>query len=274
MASRRTSGGRDLTVHPGTPDDNGVDRKGINSVEVGLRVVDTLAAAEGALALKDISDGSGLSRSQTHRYLTSLVRSGMVTQDQATGLYDLGPMALRVGLAALGRIDPIRVAEEALDRLVERIEETSMLAVWGERGPIAVRWRRGKSLIFSTVGLGTTFPLLRSTTGQLFLAYMPRAITNPLLVLESAELPADEIESIAGLIGKTRDRRYTSMEGHLVPGVWSASAPVFDSQNEIVAGLTIVGNAHDSTSKRNRSIKTLLQTTTEASVTLGWKEAI
>jgi len=257
----------------GVHEDNGADRKGINSVEVGLRVVDTLAAAAGALALKDISDGSGLSRSQTHRYLTSLVRSGMVIQDGATGLYDLGPMALRVGLAALGRLDPIRVAEEALDRLVERIEETSMLAVWGERGPIAVRWRRGKSLIFSTVGLGTTFPLLRSTTGQLFLAYMPRTITDPLLDAEFADLPADETGSIDQLINDIHAKSYTSMEGHLVPGVWAASAPVFDSQSQIVAGLTIVGNATDQKLKRNRSIKTLTQTAEEASTTLGWKQS-
>ena len=52
------------------------ERKGINSVEVGLRVLEVLSSAGHSLPLKDISRLSGLSGSQSHRYLTNLIRGG------------------------------------------------------------------------------------------------------------------------------------------------------------------------------------------------------
>src|SRR5688572_32868742 len=73
-------------------------RKGIRSVEIGLGVLDVLARAGGPLALKEISRLTRLSASQAHRYLASLMRRDMVVQDAATGHYDLGVMALRLGL--------------------------------------------------------------------------------------------------------------------------------------------------------------------------------
>ena len=247
--------------------------KGINSVEVGIRVLDVMADADGPMALKNISRESGLSPSQTHRYLASLLRQRMVVQDPLTGQYDLGRAAIRIGLAALNRLEPVRVAEEALDLLAEEIPEAAMVAIWGESGPVAVRWKRGQRLLFASVGVGTTFPLLNSTTGRLFLAYMPRVATKPHLDAELAPAkplgPAHTPSDIEQMISDIRSQGYVEAEGHLAPGIWAASAPVFDSQNQLVACLTIVGAADDATASRRASVKSLVAATRDASERLG-----
>lgn len=247
--------------------------KGINSVEVGVRVLNVLAQSDGPLALKEISRQSGLSPSQTHRYLASLIRQQMVVQDAMTGRYDLGRAAVRIGLAALNRLEPVRVAEEALDTLAEQIPETAMCAIWGETGPVAVRWKRGSRLLFASVGLGTTFPLLNSTTGRLFLAFMPTAATRSTLEAELAQAKAighdHAPEEIKRIITEILENGFAWARDHLAPGIWAASAPVFDSQGQLVAGLTIIGAVDDPSQAQRASVKALVAAARDASERLG-----
>src|SRR3546814_2090430 len=84
-------------------DDEEAKRKSIQSVEIGVSVLKVLADAEGPQRLRDIAAVSGLSRSQAHRYLLSYANTGMVRQDSESGLYELGPLAITIGLAGLRR---------------------------------------------------------------------------------------------------------------------------------------------------------------------------
>jgi len=79
-------------------------QRGIQSVEIGLRVAKVLADSPGALQLKELAARAGLSPSKTHRYLVSLARGGLV--QQVDGRYDLGGMALDFGTAT----DPDRLS--------------------------------------------------------------------------------------------------------------------------------------------------------------------
>src|SRR5262245_29841347 len=80
-------------------------RRGIQSVDVGFRVLAALAAEPEAAALGAIAKRAALSPSQAHRYLASLIASGMAVQNAASGRYELGPQAIQIGLAALARTD-------------------------------------------------------------------------------------------------------------------------------------------------------------------------
>lgn len=257
-----------------TPADPSGGRKGIGAMEIGLTVLDVLARATEPLPLKDISRIAGLSASQTHRYLASLMRKEMVIQDPLSGRYDLGKMALRIGLAALNRIEALQIAEEALRVLVDRVQETGMLCIWGERGPVAIKWRRGRALIMSSVGVGTQFPLLATVSGQVFLAHMPPLVTRPLLKVELAERAARghpmtqaEVEKITA---RVRSQGFAVADGHIVPGLRALSAPILDFQGEIVAALTLVGNTEDAKQKRDPAVAELLRVTAEASERLGF----
>src|SRR5918911_934902 len=92
-------------------------RRGIQSIDTGIRLLEVLEKAEGPLALKDLSARAELDPSSAHRYLTSFVRCGLVRQEP-DARYDFGPLALRIGLTAMQRLDPIQVTERALPDLV------------------------------------------------------------------------------------------------------------------------------------------------------------
>ncbi|MDR2330524.1 MAG: helix-turn-helix domain-containing protein, partial [Comamonas sp.] len=110
------------------------DRAGIQSVEVGFALLQALVEARGPLALKDLAHAAAMPAAKAHRYLVSYQRSGLVKQDAATSRYDLGPMALQLGLAALRRSDAVRLARERMPDWLERLGHTVALAVWGNHG--------------------------------------------------------------------------------------------------------------------------------------------
>jgi hypothetical protein len=95
-------------------------RQGIQSIEVGTRLLRALAANGRAMMLRDIARNAGMPAAKAHRYLVSFMRMGLVEQDANTGRYDLGEFALELGLASLARLDPVRLAGPVLDDLCER----------------------------------------------------------------------------------------------------------------------------------------------------------
>ncbi|HEX2333129.1 MAG TPA: helix-turn-helix domain-containing protein, partial [Burkholderiales bacterium] len=53
-------------------------RRGIQSIDTGIRLLEALQSSDGPLALKDLSAQSEMDPSSAHRYLASFVRCGLV----------------------------------------------------------------------------------------------------------------------------------------------------------------------------------------------------
>ena len=119
--------------------------QGIQSIEIGVRVLQAVQSAQRPLALKEVALASDLSASQAHRYLTSWLRTGFVVQEPLGGNYKLGDQSLALGLAALKQHDTLERAAQQLSQLVEQLGETAVMSVWCAEGPICVRWLRGQS---------------------------------------------------------------------------------------------------------------------------------
>jgi len=167
------------------------ERQGVQSVEIGLRLMRHLAQRPGPLALKDLAQAAGMPAAKAHRYLVSLIRAGMAEQDRESGRYRLGPLSLELGLAALRELDVLKFGGEALADLRAAIDETVLLAVWGNKGPVVARWEESSRPVATNVRAGWVMPLVNSATGRCFVAYMPEAITAVLLEEELALKPEE-----------------------------------------------------------------------------------
>lgn len=217
-------------------------RQGIQSVEIGLRVLAALAAQEGPAALGMVAKACGLSSSQTHRYLVSLVATGMAVQNQDSGRYDLGDGALRLGLAALSRTDPFNRANEAITAFVRDTGRTVLLAALAPTGPVIVRLAMGSPPVITSLMAGSPLPLLRSATGHVFLAFRPESVTR--------EMARHELKAVRGLKAvdvkrikqQVRAEGYASVSGSLIPGLRAAALPIFDMQGEALFVATLIAN--------------------------------
>src|SRR5665213_83784 len=99
-------------------------RQGIQSIEVGVRLLQALATHRHAMMLRDLALAADMSAAKAHRYLVSFIRMGLIEQDGSTGRYDLGSFALRLGLVALGRLDAFELARKVLAELRDQLDQT------------------------------------------------------------------------------------------------------------------------------------------------------
>lgn len=221
-------------------------KHGVQSLEVGMSILRAMVSGKRSMMLKDIAQAADMPPSKAHRYLVSLIRSGLVEQDRLTSRYDLGPFALNLGLVALDRVDRIRLGLAAISELRDLTNETVALAVWSERGPVVVRWERPRRPITVNVLTGTHLSLLGSAAGRVFAAWLPEAQTDALLrqEIESGKLatPIASLEEARHLLAGVREQGLAVISsGYFARGVEAAAGPVFNFKNEINMSIALVG---------------------------------
>ncbi|MBN8437872.1 MAG: IclR family transcriptional regulator [Candidatus Accumulibacter sp.] len=223
-------------------------RQGIQSIEVGARLLRALAANGRSMMLRDVARNAGMPAAKAHRYLVSFMRMGLVEQDANTGRYDLGEFSLELGLASLARLDPVRLAGPVLDDLCERLGETVALAMWGNHGATCVRWVEAGGPVTVTLRTGVVLPLTASATGLAFAAfyrspYLRRMLDNEVLAMAEVRnaTPTALLEALTVRLDEIRRRGIARASGSFNPGINGFSAPVFDHTGHMVAAITSLG---------------------------------
>ena len=225
------------------------DRHGIQSVEVGFRLLRVLAATNRPMMLRDIAKGAGMPAAKAHRYMVSFLRIGIVEQDASSGRYDLGAYALELGLSGLGRLDPVRLSGPILEALCEEIHETVALAVWGTHGATIVRIVDAGGPITITLRPGTTLPLCNSATGRAFATFYRSPFLKKMLDDELKEISESSKTAITTIrrqleksLTEIRSHGIARATGSLTPGINGFSAPVYDHTGSMVAAITSLGS--------------------------------
>ena len=254
-------------------------KKGVQSVEIGQQVLQALAAETIAIPLGEVARVTDMSPSKVHSYLVSFIRAGMVVQDPQTGLYCLGPAALRLGLAAIAQTDGIASARNAIGQLVAETGETAFLSVWGNHGPTVVHRLSAHAAAPLEMKVGTVLPVLTSATGRAFLAFVPRSTTLPVIEREQAPTKASGSLGRAtgfdwGIVDRVQQRGLAREAGLLWPGFVSLAAPVFDHEGTASFVVTMLGQMSSFDAKLDGAVaRSLLAMTRQLSHDLGFTPA-
>lgn len=216
------------------------DKQKVRSAEVGTDILKALAELSPSTSLSRLAEHVDMPASKVHRYLQALISSGFAEQDPATNHYGLGREALRVGMAALGSIDVLKVAALPLSQLRDELNESCFIAVWGNQGATVVSIEPAVRAVTVVTQIGSVLPLLSSSTGLVFAAHLPARETVELQAHELAALN-QTAEHYTPLLAQIRERGLHHVHGLLMPGVDALSAPVFNAMGQIAAVMTVVG---------------------------------
>lgn len=222
-------------------------QQGIQSIEVGNRLLLTLSEASGPMSLRDLAGAAGMSASKAHRYLVSYVRVGLAQQDAESGRYDLGQLSLQLGFAALRRLDAVGVAMPVLHELSAALNQTVALAVWANHGATIVRWLGADAPVTATLRVGSVMPLTRSATGLVFAANQPRSRWLPIAKRELVDNrrqgihPQAQAEFLPQL-ELIRQQGYAAASG-FIPGISGMAAPVFGPDGVMELAVVALGHS-------------------------------
>jgi DNA-binding IclR family transcriptional regulator len=249
-------------------------QQGIQSIEIGARLLQALTQTARPQMLKDLAAVAQMPPAKAHRYLVSFMRMGLVEQQTETGLYDLGPFALELGLGALARLDPVTAAAPALVRLCEQTGQTTALAVWANRGATIVRWVGADTPVAAGLRVGSVMPLTRSATGLAFASFLSASATRKLVREELAHNKRDGLApATAGdlepLVAATR-RNKVARTSEFIAGISGAAAPVFDHAGNMVIALICLGYTRPFEADQKKIVAALEREAAQVSARLGF----
>jgi DNA-binding IclR family transcriptional regulator len=170
-----------------------------------------------------------------------------VEQDRTTGHYELGPLALQMGLASMRRLDPVRIATEAVAELVLRINQTVSLSVWGNHGPTVVRMEEGTGAVHVNMRVGSVMSLLGTATGRVFAAFLPPKMTESFIEsgVGRASVGDDAVRQMTrkqmeAALAEVKEKGLAPAIERPIPGVNAFSAPVFDHTGSIALAIKML----------------------------------
>jgi DNA-binding IclR family transcriptional regulator len=222
--------------------------RGVQSVEVGARLLNALVEGGEPMMLRDLARRAELTPAQAHAYLVSFRGSRLVEQDGHAGLYSLGPFALQLGITRSRSFDPVKMASAAVIDLVARTGLTAALSVWGSFGPTVILLEEGVDHFHINSRAGTVYSVSGTATGRTFAAFMPEALVRETIKAELAEGRATRrvgrpvpFAMIRSELARIRAAGLGTIDPPTVPGVNAVAAPVLDSSGQMHMAIALIG---------------------------------
>jgi DNA-binding IclR family transcriptional regulator len=233
-----------------------------------------LVADRGSATVADVGAGVGLSRSTAYRLVDRLRESGYLQESRPRGAVRLGPLAVRIGLAALNQMGIMDVAPARLLELAQDAGETVNLAVPQRDEMVYVYQAEGPGAVKVTAHLGTRRPLNCSALGKAYLASLPPdELAERLRRLQLVGLTASSIVKARAFreeLDATRERGFALDREEAESGVACIGAAVRDYTGRPVAAISIAGAAERMPAKHEAVAPLLLAAAAEVSQRLGY----
>jgi DNA-binding IclR family transcriptional regulator len=223
------------------------ERQTVQSVERTLLLFELLAEAEGDVGVRELSEASGLAAGTVHRLLGVLQARGYVRQDSASRRYTVGFAAMELA-TKIGRRGGLRLrAQPYLRSLMQRLNETTNLAVRDGLEAVYVASEHAPRIMRSFTEIGNRVPLHATGIGKVLLAYMPRdqrdATIEKLEMVRYAPETITDRERFRAVVGTVRQLGYALDNGEYEEGVRCIAVPVRDSSGHVIAAMSVSGHS-------------------------------
>jgi len=210
----------------------------------GLSVLEALVQMEvGARSVADVADRVGLSRSNTHRTLQTLIHAGYIERDAAGVGYRSTMKLFALGVRHLGQLDLRKLATPYITRLAKDTGETIHLSVLDGMEVIYVDKVDSVQPIRAYTIVGGRAPAYAVATGKALLAaegehYLARA-AQPLARYTATTIV--DAHALTTELSKVRRLGYAINRGEWREGVGGVGAPVFNGFGRPVAAIGVSG---------------------------------
>lgn len=214
------------------------------SLERGLAILECFTPEDRVLGIADIADRLGMSRSTTHRYVSTLVVLGYLEQG-ARRKYRLGLRVTDLGMSSLNATSLREHAHADLAELSHRAGYMTCLATLDGGEIVYVDrvqgFRRRPAVAGPDIAIGSRVPAYCTALGKILLAYLPEAERREQLTgLDLKRRALNTITSRTALqeeLDQILEEGFAVEDQELAEGRIAIAAPVLNASSEIVAAI-------------------------------------
>lgn len=205
------------------------NKNGVQSLEIGLSILDILIDRSSPMMLKDIAQAMQMHPAKCHRYLVSLIRKNYA-QQLNDGRYGLGDRVNAIGHTGFNQNNIVERLTQVANEIKDTLNCAVQIAKWFNEGPIIIQSVERDSAISIITRIGSRMPLTTSATGQLFASYQPDTFIKPLVIAEwetkEKAIIAEKWQHFKQLQTKIRTQGYATVTGDMLMGINAITIPV------------------------------------------------
>jgi IclR family pca regulon transcriptional regulator len=222
-------------------------RTSSQSLERGLAILSAFRPATPELGITELAKTLGLSRSTSHRYVSTLARLGYLDQNAQTRKYRLGPRVLDLGFAAINSMELRQISAPHLQQLADDTGHTVNMAILDGTDIVYIERCRtsqpGQREIDLNLHVGSRLPAYCTSMGKVLLAYLePERQSEILDTVDFVDRGPNTITTRAALTAELDQVRTVGLavnNEELAYGLRSIAVPVWGRSGEAVAAINL-----------------------------------
>ncbi len=238
-------------------------------------IFDLLASEHKGLSQSVICNELNLPKATVSRLINTLHGMGYLEQDKKVGLYTLGAKLLTLGNIVNKRLNLNTIAAPIMESLCESLNEMVKLSII--RGDVIYPLIsiESKKAIRITLDSGTVFPPYIGAAGKLLLCLTKegeRYYKNTLPKIDMVKYTKNTITDMDKLDSALDEIMRSGCafdEQEESAGIYAIAAPVYDSNGEVIAAISIPFFG-DYSEKKDRYMPILLECAKEISQSMGY----
>lgn len=233
------------------------------SLAHGLEILLLFDATTPLLSVAEISRRLKYSQSKSYRLVGTLMKYGLLQEENGTARYALGSNALRLGLIAQQQFNIMSIARPYMKELSKITKETVLLtAVNGTKGIVLERVESEEPIRYSLFQPGVTIPLHAGASSKILMAFLPEDEWDRIIQVEGLKrytphTITDRDQLKAHLRG-IRKRGYAFSDQEVDRDVRAVAAMILGPDGELMAGLSVAGPVYRISKRRMGELSKLV----------------
>lgn len=217
----------------------------VPGLQRGLKVLETLAMADGPMTLSEIARSLGISRSSAFRLVYTLREMNCLKESEQKNTYTLGARVLNLGFAYLNQQPITAIARSHLSALRDEVGISAHLSVLEGHDVLYLSSHQARTGYVSNLTTGTRRHAHASTIGWVLLGDMSDEEMAAFCegvewIAETKHTPLD-CATLTERVRETHARGYVFSHGVARSGGCSLAVPVRNNRRQIVACVNISG---------------------------------
>ena len=214
----------------------------IQSIDRAADVLELFLTADQHLAVKEISEKLGLSKSTVHGIIKTLEHRGFLQQNPDDLKYKLGMKLFELGNRVASQLDIAEITRPIIKELVEVTKETVHLVVYEGGEVIYVEKMDGPMSLRIYSQVGKKAPVHCTGVGKSILAFLEEEEVD--LLLSNAKMErfteytlTDKAE-LKLQLKTVREQGYAMEDEEIERGLKCVAEPIFKHQGKVIAAIS------------------------------------